>query len=67
MITLYRPSNYDAFRAPSFAGRSSDIKPEPIENGAIYRELDTGNIYCFDAENKIWYDAPYSYMEERAW
>lgn len=67
MITLYRPSNYDAFRAPSFAGRSSDIKPEPIENGAVYRELDTGNIYCFDAENKIWYDVPYSYMEERAW
>ena len=67
MITLYRPSNYDAFRAPSFAGRSSDIKPEPIESGAVYRELDTGNIYCFDAENNIWYYAPYSYMEERAW
>ena len=67
MITLYRASNYDAFRAPSLAGHSSDIKPEFSENGATYREIDTGDVYCFDAENKIWYDAPYSYMEERAW
>ena len=52
MITLYRASNYDAFRASSLAGHSSDIKPEFIENGATYREIDTGNVYCFDAENK---------------
>ena len=56
MITLYRPSYYDAPRAASYAGRSIDTKPTDAENGAIYSEIDTGRIYRFDAENKIWHE-----------
>lgn len=54
MLTLYRPSLYDAPRAASYAGRSIDTKPLDAENGAMYSEIDTGRIYRFDAENKIW-------------
>lgn len=63
MITLYRPSYYDAPRASSLAGRSIDFKPITVENGATYNEIDTGRIYRFDAENKVWYEAPVGYTE----
>lgn len=56
MITLYRLSYYDAPRAPSFSGRSIDTKPTDVENGAVYREIDTGRVYRYDAENKRWYE-----------
>lgn len=56
MITLYRSSNYISPRAPSFAGRSIDTKPTDVENGAVYREIDTGRVYRYDAENKRWYE-----------
>lgn len=56
MITLYRPSYYVSPRAPSFAGRSIDTKPMDVENGAVYREIDTGRVYRYDAENKRWYE-----------
>lgn len=57
MITLYRPANYNNPRASEFVGRSIDIKPFDVENGAIYHELDTGRTYCFDKENSKWYEA----------
>lgn len=56
MITQYRSSGFDAPKAPSFAGRSIDTKPTKVANGAKYTEIDTGRIYFFDAENKIWYE-----------
>lgn len=58
MITLYRSSNYSSPRAPSFAGRSIDTKPTDVENGSRFTEIDTGRKYCFDAENKQWYEMP---------
>lgn len=58
MITQYRSSGFDAPKAPSFAGRSIDSKPIDVANGAKYTEIDTGRIYCFDAENKKWYEMP---------
>lgn len=54
MITLYRPANYDAARAPEFVGRSIDTKPAHVENGASYLELDTGRTYRYDAQNNQW-------------
>lgn len=54
MITQYRPANYAAPRASEFIGRSIDTKPVDVENGSVYTELDTGRIYRFDAENKVW-------------
>ena len=56
MITLYRPANYNNPRASEFTGRSADIKPFDVENGAIYHELDTGRTYRFDKENSKWYE-----------
>lgn len=54
MITQYRSANYAAPRASEFIGRSIDTKPVDVENGSVYTELDTGRIYRFDAENKVW-------------
>jgi hypothetical protein len=45
-------------RAPSFAGRSIETKPINVENGSRYNQIDTGRIYYFEAENKIWYEMP---------
>ena len=54
MITLYRPANYNNPRAPEFTGRSIDTKPTNVENGASYKEIDTGRVYRYDKENNRW-------------
>ena len=54
MITQYRPANYTAPRASEFIGRSIDTKPTHVENGAIYKEIDTGRVYRYDKENNRW-------------
>lgn len=56
MITLYRPAFYSNPRATAFSGESTDTKPVDVENGSIFTEIDTGKIYRFDAENKIWHE-----------
>lgn len=55
MFTLYRPYFDDNPRAASFSGTDEDIKPLDCKNGASYREINTGLVYRFDEENKIWY------------
>lgn len=50
MITLYRPENYSNPRAAKYTGRSIDTKPTNVENGASYKEIDTGRIYRYDKE-----------------
>lgn len=54
MITQYRPSYYQAPRAPSFAGRSIDDKPLNVENGSTFKEIDTGRVFRYDKENNVW-------------
>ena len=54
MITQYRPSYYQAPRAPSFAGRSVDGKPLDVENGSTFKEIDTGRVFRYDKENNVW-------------
>lgn len=54
MITLYRPAYCNSTRASKFTGRSIDTKPTDVENGAIYKEIDTGRIYRYDKENNRW-------------
>lgn len=54
MITQYRPSYYQAPRAPSFAGRSIDDKPLDVENGSTFKEIDTGRVFRYDKENNVW-------------
>lgn len=54
MITLYRPKGYDSPRASSYTGRSIDAKPIHVENGAVFKEIDTGRVYRYDKENNLW-------------
>lgn len=54
MISQTRPAYYSTSRISKFAGRSIDDKPTNVENGAEYKEIDTGRIYMFDAENIKW-------------
>ena len=54
MITQYRPSYYQSPRASSFAGCSVDDKPLDVENGSIFKEIDTGRVFRYDKENNIW-------------
>lgn len=60
MITQYRPAYYDNPRASTLSGLSTDAKPTDVENGARYEEIDTGKTFCFDKENKAWYEMPQS-------
>jgi hypothetical protein len=39
----------------SYYGLSGDEKPADVANGSTFLEIDTGNVFCFDAENKIWH------------
>lgn len=56
MVTQYRSAYNNFYKAPTFSGRSIDTKPVNIENGAVYKEIDTGRIYRYDAENNHWYE-----------
>lgn len=42
-----------------FRGLSTDTKPstydsQKIENGSLFIEIDTGNVYMYDLENHEW-------------
>lgn len=56
MITQYRSAYSNAPKAPTFSGRSIDSKPANVENGAVYKEIDTGRVYRYDAENNRWHE-----------
>ena len=56
MFTLYRPAYYDNPRASSFVGLSTDEKPLDEKNGASFEEIDTGKVFRFDEENKVWHE-----------
>ena len=40
-----------------FRGLSSDTKPtdDSIQNGSVFVEMDTGDVYMYDEENKTWH------------
>ena len=56
MITQYCAAYSNISKAPTFSGRSIDTKPANVENGAVYKEIDTGRIYRYDTENNRWYE-----------
>ena len=35
---------------------STDVKPTDCPNGSRINEIDTGKVYLFDEENKVWYE-----------
>nr|DAN12824.1 MAG TPA: hypothetical protein [Caudoviricetes sp.] len=59
MITQTRSAGFKIFKVDTYAGRSIDAKPiNNVKNGSLFKEIDTGRKYCFDAENKKWYEMP---------
>lgn len=44
-------------------GLSTDEKPTTkikeiyVDNGSVFIEIDTGDVYLFDLENTLWYNA----------
>lgn len=54
MITLKRAAFSNVNRTAEFSGRSIDSKPTNVANGSEYKEIDTGRVYVFDAENIKW-------------
>lgn len=35
-------------------GLSSDTKPTDVCNASLFYEMDTGDLYLFDEQNKVW-------------
>lgn len=60
MVTLNEVGNVTNRSAVTIYGLSTDTKPidkwegQSIENGSWYIEIDTGYVYLFDKENKLW-------------
>ena len=49
MITTINEKTYE------FRGLSTDEKPiERVGNGSVFIELDTGKVFMFDEQNKVW-------------
>ena len=49
MITTTNEKTYE------IRGLNTDEKPvERVGNGSIFIEIDTGKVFLYDAENKIW-------------
>lgn len=64
MISIYKNNDVIATengetKGLELRGLSTDEKPleindKPINNGAVYIEIDTGAIFLFDKENQAW-------------
>ena len=64
MITIYNTKknilkDNKSYILTELRGLSTDEKPteietDLIENGSVFIEIDTGDVYIFDAENKEW-------------
>lgn len=49
MITATNEKTYE------FRGLSTDEKPvEKVGNGSVFIEIDTGKVFMFDEQNKVW-------------
>lgn len=59
MITINRcnsqsPCEYTCEEALDYRGKYTDEKPKCASNGSTFVEIDTGNVFCFDAETRTW-------------
>jgi hypothetical protein len=60
MVTATRSDGNNEISTFNFSGLSSDDKPTGtyngiiIRNGSTFMELDTQDIYFYDAENSAW-------------
>ena len=41
-------------KAVKLRGKSTDTNPTDVPNGSSFLEIDTSNVYCFDADDEQW-------------
>jgi hypothetical protein len=62
-VTINRVGGTDIERSAEFYGKSTDTKPtvdangQPLVNGSVYVEMDTSEVYFYDADTKSWLQA----------
>lgn len=44
----------DTQRVAEYRGLSTDTKPETAINGSVFIEIDTGDVFIFDADGEQW-------------
>ncbi|MBR2716433.1 MAG: hypothetical protein IKD79_01690 [Oscillospiraceae bacterium] len=54
MITIAGSVEADGDVWAEYYGLSTDTKPTNAGNGALFFEMDTSELYVFDAENALW-------------
>ena len=55
MVTLDKIGGQFVTKCAEFKGLSTDTKPNSdIPNGSTFYEMNTGKIFMFDEENKLW-------------
>ena len=54
MITAKNSSVAGKGTATEYYGLSTDTKPSEVPNGSTFLEMNTGNIYIYDAANGAW-------------
>lgn len=53
MITNCNNLHVDCMTS-DFIGLSTDVKPTDVNNASVFYEMDTGNVFMYDAQNKKW-------------
>ena len=54
MITAKNSSVAGLGIATEYYGLSTDTKPSEVPNGSTFLEMNTGNVYIYDAANGAW-------------
>ena len=54
MMTFIGRDSIGASKRVDIFGLSTDTKPDNIGNGSTFKEMDTGALYMYDAENEQW-------------
>lgn len=59
MVTLIKRGETTVSQILELCGLSTDTKPteyngDKVSNGSTFYEMDTKNVYIYDAENSVW-------------
>lgn len=58
MISLVKADGEDESNSCCFFGKSTDDKTsiiqDDLQNGSLFYEMDTANLYLYDKEDGIW-------------
>ena len=54
MITIKKDGSIYGITPSQMYGLSKDEKPLDVGNASVFFEMDTGNVFMFDKENKQW-------------